>query len=502
MKKTVKILFSFLFALLISLSTVLASDATQSDVVVSLQIDNPTMQVNGAKKQIDQFPGTTPIIRGGRTLVPIRAIIESFGGAVDWDNDTRTVTLSMDNDIIKLVIDSNVAYFNETPSTLDVPPTIINGRTMLPIRYIAESFNLAVAWNGNTRTVYIIRNYFDKNEQQQILSLIPAYTGRPYVEVNGNTPFFKKHEIIDASFEFYADLDNLGRCNLAMSSVGLDLMPTDARESISSVTPTGWVNNSYDFIDGNYLYNRCHLIGFQLTGENANNRNIITGTRYLNISGMLPFENGIDNYIERTKNNVLYRVTPIFRGNNLLADGVLLEAYSVEDNGAGINFCVYCYNVQPFVSIDYSTGANSATADSPSTPDTPKEETKVTLYALDGRTIEVKESEVSAYLNVGWYRTLAETKQTLYAPDGRTITVFKAEVPAYLNVGWYATQSEAMAANNNNTNNSDSNNPTADGYYYRTPTGKRYHLDPNCGGKNSYRTTNISGLTPCSKCAK
>ena len=497
MKKLTKVLLPLLALLFISVSVVFAADAAKADTVVSLQIDNPTMQVNGTQTQIDQVPGTTPVIRGGRTLVPIRAIIEAFGGQVGWDNDTRTVTLTMDDDIIKLVIDNRVAHFNGTASTLDVSPTIINGRTMLPIRYIAESFNLGVGWNDTTRTVYIVRNYFDANEQQQIRKLIPTYDGQPYVEINGNTPFFKEHEIIDASFEFYADLDALGRCNIAMSSVGADLMPTDTRENISSVTPTGWINNTYDFIDGGYLYNRCHLIGFQLTGENANERNLITGTRYLNISGMLPFENKIDDYVEATNNNVIYRVTPIFNGNNLLADGVLLEAYSVEDNGAGISFCVYCYNVQPYVSIDYATGSNSASGNAPSTS---TEENKVTLYALDGRTIEVKESEVSAYLNVGWYRTLAETQQTLYAPDGRTITVFKAEVSAYKNVGWYETQAEALAANKKN--NTSSNNPTADGYYYRTPTGKRYHLDPNCGGKNSYRTTNISGLTPCAKCAK
>ena len=500
MKKSAKTLLSFLFALLISVSIVFAADATDADVIVSLQIDNPTMEINGLQSAIDQTPGTTPIIRGGRTLVPIRAIIEAFGGEVDWENSSRTVTLTMDSDVIKLVIDSNVARFNESVSTLDVAPTIINGRTMLPIRYIAERFNLGVAWDNDSRTVYIIRNCFDANEQKRIRDMIPAYSGLPYVEINGNSPFFKEYEIIDASFEFYANPDSLGRCNLAMSSIGSDLMPTCDRENISSITPTGWMNTSYDFIEGGYLYNRCHLIGFQLTGENENKRNLITGTRYMNVCGMLPFENKIDDYVEATDNNVLYRVTPIFNGTNLLADGVLLEAYSVEDDGEGINFCVYCYNVQPNVSIDYSTGANYISGTSPSISDTPPKESKVTLYALDGRTIEVCESEVPAYLNVGWYRTLAETQQTMYAPDGRTITIFKAEVSAYKSVGWYETQAEALAANKKN-DSPPTNNPTADGYYYRTPTGKRYHLDPNCGGKNSYRTTNISGLTPCSKCA-
>ncbi len=465
MKKLTKTLFSILFALFVSASIVFAADAVNEDVIVSLQIDNPTMEINGLQSAIDQTPGTTPVIRGGRTLVPIRAIIEAFGGKVDWENSSRTVTLTMDSDVIKLVIDSNIARFNETASTLDVAPTIINGRTMLPIRYIAESFNLAVAWENDTRTVYVIRNSSDANEQMQLRNLIPAYSGQPYVEINGNSPFFKEYEIIDASFEFYGNLDSLGRCNLAMASIGTDLMPTDDRESISSITPTGWINNAYDFIDGGYLYNRCHLIGFQLTGENANKRNLITGTRYMNVSGMLPFENKIDDYIEATNNNVLYRVTPIFNGTNLLADGVLLEAYSVEDNGVGINFCVYCYNVQPNISIDYSTGANCIYGSYPSTPDVPE-----------------------------------ESKVTLYAPDGRTITVSREEVPAYKEVGWYETQKEASEANKKN-NSTATNNPTADGYYYKTPTGKKYHLDPNCGGKNSFRTTDITGLTPCAKCA-
>ena len=180
--------------------------------------------------------------------------------------------------------------------------------------------------------------------------------------VNNNVPYFKSYEIISGSFEYYSELDNLGRCDVCMASVSDELMPTDERESISSVTPTGWINATYDFISGKYLYNRCHLIGYQLTGENANARNLITGTRYLNVDGMLPFENKIDDYIELTGNHVMYRVTPVFKGNNLVADGVLLEAYSVEDSGKGISFCVYCYNVQPNVTIDYATGASSKVA--------------------------------------------------------------------------------------------------------------------------------------------
>ena len=160
------------------------------------------------------------------------------------------------------------------------------------------------------------------------------------------------------SFEYYSDLDELGRCGTAYSSVGTDLMPTEKRGSISKVKPSGWQVSKYDFVDGKYLYNRCHLIGYQLTAENANEKNLITGTRYLNVDGMLPFENLVADYVKETENHVLYRVTPVFEGNNLVASGVLMEAESVEDAGDGVEYCVYVYNVQPGVEIDYATGEN------------------------------------------------------------------------------------------------------------------------------------------------
>ncbi len=393
--------------------------AAPEDVVVSLQIDNPIMEVNGVQTEIDPGRTTAPVVHNGRTLVPIRAIVEAFGGTVGWNGDTQTVILTMEEDVIHLTIDNTVAQLNHQAMALDVAPTVINERTMLPVRFVAEGFNLGVAWEEETRTVSVIRNGFDEAEYALVKSLVPAYSGQAHVQLNGNKPFFKDYELIEGSFEFYAKLDDLGRCDAAMASVGADLMPTGERESISSVTPTGWINASYDVISGGYLYNRCHLIGYQLTGENANARNLITGTRYLNIDGMLPFENLIDAYVERTDNNVVYRVTPVFSGNNLVADGVLLEAYSVEDNGAGIAFCVYCYNVQPYITIDYATGA-SALAGGSLQPSVPQEN---------------KASSV-----------------------------------------------------------------------YRTPSGKRYHLDADCGGKNSYKTTlreaTAAGLTPCAKCAK
>lgn len=189
---------------------------------------------------------------------------------------------------------------------------------------------------------------------------IPAYSGTPCTEVNGNQPYFTEEELTTQSFETYSELDSLGRCGVAYANVGQDLMPTEPRGEIGAVKPTGWHLVKYDNVDGKYLYNRCHLIAYMLAAENANPQNLITGTRYLNVQGMLPFETKVCDYVKNTGNHVLYRVTPIFDGDNLLADGVLMEAYSVEDAGEGISFCVFAYNVQPGIGIDYATGDNWA----------------------------------------------------------------------------------------------------------------------------------------------
>ena len=189
---------------------------------------------------------------------------------------------------------------------------------------------------------------------------VPAYDGTAYVAVNDNVPFFTEEELSSASYETYGELDPLGRCTVCVASVGQDLMPAEERGNIGAVKPTGWHTVKYDFVDGKYLYNRCHLIGYQLTGENANEKNLITGTRYLNIEGMLPFENMVADYVKETDQHVMYRVTPVFEGDNLLAAGVLMEGKSVEDKGEGVLFCVFAYNVQPGVSIDYATGESSA----------------------------------------------------------------------------------------------------------------------------------------------
>lgn len=188
-------------------------------------------------------------------------------------------------------------------------------------------------------------------------SLIPVYADNAYTTINDNIPFFAADDTLSAGYEFYSHLDEFGRCGSATALVGKDTMPTEERGEIGMIKPTGWHTVKYPgIVDGNYLYNRCHLIGYQLSGENANEKNLITGTRYFNVTGMLPFENEVADYVKNTGNHVMYRVTPVFAGDNLVADGVLMEAYSLEDNGEGVCFCVFVYNIQPGIEIDYATG--------------------------------------------------------------------------------------------------------------------------------------------------
>ncbi len=209
--------------------------------------------------------------------------------------------------------------------------------------------------------VFFLIGYFSRSStlfEKIEIDNIPEYSGSPYVELNGNIPHFDESDYSDDSYERYGDLDDLGRCTAATALIGRDIMPEEERGKIGQIKPTGWQIAKYDFVDGKYLYNRCHLIGYQLAGENANEKNLITGTRYMNVDGMLPFENEVAEYVRNTDNHVLYRVTPIFSGNNLLAEGVVMEALSVEDKGKGVCFNVFCYNVQPGVLIDYATGKN------------------------------------------------------------------------------------------------------------------------------------------------
>lgn len=318
----------------------------------ALAEDNISVFVNAREVQFD----VEPVIIEGRTMVPLRAIFEALGASVEWNNDTRSVTSVKEGTTVSLAIGSNVMTVNGMEKTLDVPAQIVSDRTLVPVRAISEAFDCAVEWDNGSRSVLI---YTSINVSVDIPS-IPSYTNSPYTVINNNVPFFDIREFSPISFEYYSPLDWLSRADTALAVVGRDLMPQEARESISSVKPTGWHSVTYDVISTKYLYNRCHLIGFQLSGENANEENLITGTAYMNVEGMLPFENMVADYVKETDNHVIYRVTPVFYGDELVARGVLMEAYSIEDNGEGILFNVFCYNVQPGVYINYADGQSSS----------------------------------------------------------------------------------------------------------------------------------------------
>lgn len=243
--------------------------------------------------------------------------------------------------------DNNTSDSNETEDTNDNPTDLPNEGGTPPQDQAPSSVGNGIATPVNPAT-------------------LPIYSGSPYVIVNNNIPSFSQSELTIVGYEKYSNLDSLGRCGVAIASCGKEIMPADGEErgSISSIKPSGWIQAKYDGVSGGYLWNRCHLIGWQLSAENANKKNLITGTRYMNVSGMLPFENMVADYIQETNNHVAYRVTPIFEGNNLVCSGVQIEAYSIEDKGEGIQFNVYCYNVQPGITIDYATGSSTSNTQS------------------------------------------------------------------------------------------------------------------------------------------
>lgn len=263
------------------------------------------------------------------------------------------------------------------------------------------------------------------------LSKIPTFSNKPYVTVNNNQPGFSASDKTTTSSERYASLDGKGRCGVAYACIGKDLMPTGERGAIGSVKPTGWHTVKYAGIDGNYLYNRCHLIGWQLTGENANERNLITGTRYMNVEGMLPFENMVADYVKETGNHVLYRVTPIFKGNNLLASGVQMEAYSVEDNGDGICFNVYCYNAQPGITINYADGSSSGP---------PMEQTNKKPTTTKAPTVATTKKPVSS--NVTYILNINPSSMKFHYPACSSVDKMKESNKKE----FYGTRDEAIAA--------------------------------------------------------
>lgn len=249
---------------------------------------------------------------------------------------------------------------------------------------------------------------------------IPKYSGEPVVVINDNEPEFSKDYKAEA-FEQYAYLDKYGRCVDAFACVCKETMPTEKRGQISSVKPSGWQHVEYDFVDGKSLYNRCHLIGYQLTAENANERNLITGTRYMNTEGMLPFENMVADYVKETNNHVLYKVTPVFKGKELVARGVQMQAYSIEDKGDGICFNVYCYNVQPGVNINYKDGTSSLSG---SKKTTTAAETKQS-YVLNTKSKKFHSPECSGIADITpanrqtYKGTRSELTNKGYSPCGK-----------------------------------------------------------------------------------
>lgn len=306
---------------------------------------------------------------------------------------------------------------------------------------------------------------------------IPAYSGEPYVAVNDNVPEFRDSDLSTSSYEYYSDLDELGRCGVVYACIGTDLMPTEERGNIGSVKPTGWHTVKYDVVDGNYLYNRCHLIGYQLSGENANTKNLITGTRYLNVEGMLPFENMVADYVKETNNHVMYRVSPIFEENNLLASGVQIEAKSVEDNGAGILFNVYCYNVQPDIEIDYTTGDSALIA-----------------------AAATNQSNASASSNES--ATSNESVSTNASATAGNSTVSGNSG----NSDSGSTDSSSSSSDGSSVSN-DASGGSSTLMVWKSATGDKYHSINNCGRMNPNSATQITeeqainqGLGKCSKC--
>lgn len=281
-------------------------------------------------------------------IAVVVAILLAFGGDSE---DKKTEEVST---IVETTTEATTVNSNQSISA--IPETTTEKTTK-------KNSNKSDKGNKSSNT---------KTNKGVSLSDIPKYDGDAYVVINNNEPSFTKSEITTKSYEKYAELDSLGRCGTVMACIGKDIMPKEERGSIGQVKPTGWHTVKYDFVDGKYLYNRCHLIGYQLTGENANERNLITGTRYMNVDGMLPFEDMVADYVKETNNHVMYRVIPIYKGNNLLASGVEMEAYSVEDKGDGVSFHVYCYNVQPEVKINYKNGDSELKNGSASEEETTK----------------------------------------------------------------------------------------------------------------------------------
>ena len=388
--------------------------------------------LDGAELDFD----VKPQVIDGRTMLPVRAVFEKIGAAVEWDENTKSATCIKDGVTVKMTVGSPEIHINDKIIQMDISPIVSDGRTLAPVRYAAEAFGSEVQWSEKKSAVVICSKD------------VYAYAD-------------------------YPDIPDFGRC------FGIEASAQYTGEDYFILSYICGDTNNNDYY--NYLYNNSSVKLGGYTNEALNDDNGAKITAYIKKGEEAP------RYFLRTYAN---------ENGDKTVEVLIPDKTNVENTVTlyapdGRTVTVYESEADAYV--------NAGWFRSP-------EETKQTLYAPDGRTVTVYKAEADAYVNAGWFRSPEETKQTLYAPDGRTVTVYKADVPAYKSVGWYESYSEAQNVNkpSETVKNSSSNsyNPTPDGYYYRTPTGKRYHLDPNCGGKNSYRTTNISGLTPCAKCVK
>lgn len=470
--------------------------------------DNITIYVNEQMLQCD----VAPYIENGRTMVPMRKIFEALDAKVDWDGTTQTITATKDNTIITLQINNSTMYNNGIAETLDVAPVIVNSSTFVPIRVVSQSLNASVEWNDFFSTVYINSlNAFQRDTDWANVYMAVQPAG-------------------------YTMYENISKDAMPKSIICIAGQVTDvmAKENEAYLV----IENAFSLKKEKIIidFGLSNDLSLEEINKKFKNKKIILIGQYLglenNLATIMPAEeisilitqNGVlqdieyyytENYFEETyavcspdgrRAYVLFSDLDYFVGQGWVRPTLTL--YSSD----GQIITVYEEEMEYYLDTGWSTEAMvTMYANDGRTISVPQSEVEAyktvgwyiepvtQMYALDGRTIYVPDSEVEAHKNVGWYLTPVTT---MYAPDGRTIIISQDDVYAYQNVGWYETEEQAQAANKVTNTSSGSSNPSSDGYYYRTPTGKKYHLDPNCGGKNSRRTTNISGLSPCSKCAR
>ena len=338
------------------------------------------------------------------------ALIGIIGSTDSPDTDTTDINVTTTVSLEESIYDTDISVSETQENTELLTEKLIEKTTLKQTEKSTEFVTEDISETTETTTSKAVEN---KGNYKASLSNIPAFSGKAYVVVNNNIPGLSASDRDSAYFEEYTPLDNLDRCGVAFACLGTETMPSEERGAIGSVKPSGWHTVKYDIVDGKYLYNRCHLIGFQLSGENANVRNLITGTRFMNMEGMLPFENMVADYIKETKNHVLYRVTPVFDGFDLVAKGVQIEGFSVEDDGDGICFNVFCYNSQPGVEIDYTTGESRLNGEVVVTTklETTEEETEQPTEAVQETSQETRAPETEEIID------LPESEDMVWIPQ-------------------------------------------------------------------------------------